>query len=61
MKKTHFVQVAPLEDVEAILSQMEHIVRLPQDIHAQIKRDHTFSVINPPRLRANSPGVLALI
>jgi Fe-S-cluster-containing hydrogenase component 2 len=29
MQKTHFGQVVPLEDVEAILSQVEHIVRLP--------------------------------
>ena len=29
MQKTHFGQIVPLEDVEAILSQVEHIVRLP--------------------------------
>ncbi|MBU2537631.1 MAG: 4Fe-4S binding protein [Proteobacteria bacterium] len=29
MEKTHFGQVVPLEDIETILSQVEHIVRLP--------------------------------
>ncbi|MEW6502090.1 MAG: 4Fe-4S ferredoxin [Thermodesulfobacteriota bacterium] len=29
MEKTHFGQVVPLEDVETILDQVEHIVRLP--------------------------------